>query len=40
MIMKNEPELLEWPCGLPTVSSIDRARVNAEMEKKLHPATP
>lgn len=40
MIMQHEPELLEWPCGLPTVSSIDQARVEMEIEKKLHPATP
>lgn len=38
MIMQNEPDLLEWPCGLPSVSSIDQARVDEEMEKKLHPA--
>lgn len=37
MIMQREPELLEWPMGLPTVSSIDQARVEIEMEKKLHP---
>lgn len=37
MIMQNESDLLEWPCGLPTVSSIDQARVDVEMEKKLHP---
>lgn len=37
MIMQNESDLLEWPGGLPTVSSIDQARVNIEMEKKLHP---
>lgn len=37
MIIQNEPELLEWPRGLPTVSSIDQARVEAEIEKKLHP---
>ncbi|XP_031632804.1 plasminogen receptor (KT) [Contarinia nasturtii] len=40
MIMQNESELLEWPCGLPTVSSIDQARVDIEMEKKLHPLSP
>lgn len=39
MIMQNEPELLEWPCGLPTVSSIDQARVDTEIEKRLHPST-
>lgn len=37
MIMQSEPELLELPRGLPTVSSIDQARVEVEMEKKLHP---
>ncbi|XP_055316815.1 plasminogen receptor (KT) [Sitodiplosis mosellana] len=40
MIMQNESDLLEWPHGLPTVSSIDQARINTEMEKKLHPSTP
>lgn len=39
MIMQNESDLLAWPMGLPTVSSIDQARVNTEMEKKLHPST-
>ncbi|KAL9881405.1 plasminogen receptor (KT) [Glossina fuscipes] len=37
MIMEHEPELLHWPGGLPTVASIDEARVEAEMEKKMHP---
>lgn len=37
MIMQNESDLLEWPLGLPTVSSIDQARVDIEMQKKLHP---
>lgn len=37
MIMQHEPDLLEWPRGLPTVSSIDQARTIKEMEKKLHP---
>lgn len=40
MIMQHEQELLEWPCGLPTVSSIDQARVESEIEKKLHPSVP
>lgn len=39
MIMQNERELLEWPGGLPTVSSIDQARVEVEIEKRLHPST-
>lgn len=37
MIMKNESDLLEWPKGLPTVSSIDQARAETQMDKKLHP---
>lgn len=37
MIMQNESDLLEWPGGLPSVSSIDQARVDIEMQKKLHP---
>lgn len=40
MIMQNEPDLLEWPQGLPTVASIDEARTVNEMEKKLHPHIP
>lgn len=39
MIMQNESDLLEWPNGLPTVSSIDEARVNIEIQKKLHPTS-
>lgn len=37
MIMQRERDLLEWPRGLPTVSSIDEARTITEIEKKLHP---
>uniref|UniRef100_T1GWL2 Plasminogen receptor (KT) n=1 Tax=Megaselia scalaris TaxID=36166 RepID=T1GWL2_MEGSC len=37
MIMQHEDELLDWPGGLPTVASIDEARTEAEMEKKMHP---
>lgn len=37
MIMEHEQELLNWPGGLPTVASIDEARVEIEMEKKMHP---
>lgn len=40
MIMQNESDLLEWPHGLPSVSSIDQARFDTEIEKKLHPVTP
>lgn len=40
MILQHEAEMLEWPCGLPSVSNIDQARSEAEMEKKLHPAVP
>ncbi|KAF4533094.1 hypothetical protein B566_EDAN003814 [Ephemera danica] len=39
-IMSYELELLELPCGLPTASSIDLARMSEEKKKKLHPATP
>lgn len=35
--MEHEPDLLHWPGGLPTVSSLDEARVEAEIEKKMHP---
>ncbi|XP_055922631.1 plasminogen receptor (KT) [Eupeodes corollae] len=37
MIMQREQEQLQWPGGLPTVASIDEARVEVEMEKKMHP---
>lgn len=37
MILEHENELLHWPGGLPTVSSLDEARVENEIEKKLHP---
>ncbi|EDW48858.1 GM17560 [Drosophila sechellia] len=37
MIMEHEQELLHWPGGLPTVAEIDEARVETEMEKKMHP---
>lgn len=40
MIMQFEPEMLEVPCGLPTASSIDQARLDADEKKKLHPAIP
>lgn len=37
MIMQNEPNLLEWPRGLPSVSSIDQARIDVDIAKRLHP---
>ncbi|XP_035774057.1 plasminogen receptor (KT)-like [Anopheles albimanus] len=37
MIMHNEPELLEWPSGLPTVSEIDSARLEIDDKIRLHP---
>lgn len=37
IIMQREQEHLQWPGGLPTVASIDEARVEVEMEKKMHP---
>lgn len=37
MIMEHEKELLEFPCGLPTVASIDAARVELDEERRLHP---
>lgn len=40
LIMQFEPELLELPCGLPTASSIDQARLDAGEKKKLHPLVP
>lgn len=37
MIMQHEPELLEWPSGLPTVSEIDSARLDIDDKIRLHP---
>ncbi|XP_075985631.1 plasminogen receptor (KT) isoform X2 [Anticarsia gemmatalis] len=36
-IMTHEAESLEWPCGLPTPSSIDLGRLDVEEKKKIHP---
>lgn len=33
MIMEHEPELLEFPMGLPTVATIDAARVELDEER-------
>lgn len=38
MIMNHEEELTEWPCGLPTVSEIDQARIELDEKVFLHPA--
>nr|CAD7570961.1 unnamed protein product [Timema californicum] len=39
-IMQFEMDLLELPCGLPSASSIDQARLDNDEKKKLHPAVP
>ncbi|XP_071438981.1 plasminogen receptor (KT) [Hetaerina americana] len=39
-IIQFETDLLELPCGLPTASSIDQARLKMEENKKLHPSVP
>nr|CAD7448943.1 unnamed protein product [Timema bartmani] len=39
-IMQYEMDLLELPCGLPSASSIDQARLDNDEKKKLHPAVP
>uniref|UniRef100_A0A2A4IZV3 Plasminogen receptor (KT) n=1 Tax=Heliothis virescens TaxID=7102 RepID=A0A2A4IZV3_HELVI len=36
-IMTHEADYLEWPCGLPTPSSIDLGRLDVEEKKKIHP---
>ncbi|XP_026728413.1 plasminogen receptor (KT) [Trichoplusia ni] len=36
-IMTHEADSLEWPCGLPTPSSIDLGRLDVEEKKKIHP---
>ncbi|CAB3229445.1 unnamed protein product [Arctia plantaginis] len=36
-IMTHEADSLEWPCGLPTPSSIDLGRLDVEDKKKIHP---
>ncbi|CAB3372455.1 Hypothetical predicted protein [Cloeon dipterum] len=39
-IMQFEEEILDLPCGLPTTSSLDLARMQEEEEKRFHPHTP
>lgn len=36
-ILTHEAELLELPCGLPSPSSIDLGRLDAEESRKIHP---
>lgn len=36
-IMTHEADSLEWPCGLPTPSSVDSGRLDEEEKKKIHP---
>ncbi|XP_047035408.1 plasminogen receptor (KT) [Helicoverpa zea] len=36
-IMTHEADYLEYPCGLPTPSSIDLGRFDVEEKKKIHP---
>ncbi|XP_026332767.1 plasminogen receptor (KT)-like [Hyposmocoma kahamanoa] len=36
-IMTHEADMLEWPCGLPSPSSIDLGRLEDEEKKKIHP---
>jgi hypothetical protein len=38
MIMEHEKELLAQPLGLPTVHSIDSARIELEEELRFHPS--
>ncbi|XP_047115207.1 plasminogen receptor (KT) [Schistocerca piceifrons] len=40
MIMNHEADLLDLPCGLPSVSIIDQARLDDGEKKKLHPSVP
>lgn len=37
MIMEHEKELIAMPLGLPTVQSIDAARIELEEENRFHP---
>lgn len=37
MIMEHERDLLDMPCGLPTVATIDAARIELDEERRLHP---
>ncbi|GLH08190.1 Uncharacterized protein GBIM_13481 [Gryllus bimaculatus] len=39
-IMQFETDLLELPCGLPTASTIDQARLDTDEKKKFHPSVP
>lgn len=36
-ILTHEADYLEMPCGLPTPSSIDLGRLDAEEKVKIHP---
>ncbi|XP_053618147.1 plasminogen receptor (KT) [Plodia interpunctella] len=36
-IMTHEADTLEWPCGLPSPSSVDLGRLYEEEKKKIHP---
>ncbi|XP_063542548.1 plasminogen receptor (KT) isoform X2 [Cydia strobilella] len=36
-IMTHEAESLQWPCGLPSPSSIDIGREDEEEKKRIHP---
>ncbi|XP_004927282.1 plasminogen receptor (KT) [Bombyx mandarina] len=36
-VMTHEAESLEWPCGLPSPSSIDLGRFDEEEKKRIHP---
>ncbi|XP_026750581.2 plasminogen receptor (KT) [Galleria mellonella] len=36
-IMTHEADSLEWPCGLPSPSSIDQGVMETEEKKKIHP---
>jgi hypothetical protein len=37
MIMEHEKDLLQMPCGLPTVAELDEARIELEEEVRMHP---
>ncbi|XP_068625102.1 plasminogen receptor (KT) [Battus philenor] len=39
-IMSHESDMLELPCGLPSPSSVDQGRLDAEEKKKIHPPLP
>jgi hypothetical protein len=37
MILEHEKELVQFPGGIPTLSSIDASRIEVDEERRMHP---